>query len=102
MKSSDAYFARVMSKRILRFMLNCFPAIIELHGYGKDSIKGVEQVMDKLDKWANVMNIKTGKMFGEKYIQGFLKRREKIYGHYKSFKEKAENRHKSMKKTQIV
>ena len=86
-------------------MLKCFPANIELHGYGKGAIKGAQQVIDKLHKYVDVLSIKTDKMQGEKYIQVLLKRRDNIYDQFNAFKERANgaaNWQKFMKRTQVV
>ena len=105
MRSSDEESVRSMSKRILRYMLKCFPANIEVHGYGKDAIQGAHQVIDKLRRYVDVMIIKTDKMLGEKYIQILLRRRDNIYDHFNAFKERANgaaNWQKFMKRTQMV
>ena len=57
-----------MSRKVMRILKDNLHGKLEIVGYGKENLRGVEQVVTKLSKWAKVVKIDTAKVNNARHM----------------------------------
>ena len=53
-----------LTLKMLKQFLEAITCDFEIHGYGRDCIKGAEQICTTISNWITVQFIKTGRLEG--------------------------------------